>query len=469
MDSPKHYHFVTGRLAETALRRIVEEISREKSFHYTIQVMPITVAALMTADWIERRLEIPAQADCVMLPGYTNGSLDSLHRSTDVELVRGPKDLRDLPASLGASHYQRPYGQHSIEIVAEINHAPRQSIAETVAQAQLLRRAGADIIDVGCDPGYEWEEVGNCVTELKAQGLRVSIDSLQIPEIGRAVDAGAELVLSVNGDNRHAAVDWDAEVVAIPQTPDDTGSLDETIEFLENKNCRFRIDPILEPIGCGFTPSILRYAAARQRYPDLPMLMGIGNLTELTECDSAGVNMMLMGICQELNVTQVLTTQVIPWAQSSVQECAIARQLAYYAIQFATPPKHIDPRLVTLRDPKVECFGTDVLIDLARRLKDPNYRIFAENGLIHVMAAGIHETAQDPFDVFEQLCKSGPQGEMPANLDPSHAFYLGFEMAKAMTALTLGKQYSQDQSLNWGYLTREEVSHRETRSKRRAP
>jgi hypothetical protein len=33
-------------------------------------------------------------------------------------------------------------------------------------------------------------------------------------------------------------------------------------------------------------------------------------------------------------------------------------------------------------------------------------------------------------------------------------------MAKAVTALTLGKEYVQDQALRWGLLTRPEASHR---------
>lgn len=471
MADPKHYHFVTGRLAEHALRNIAEELSRRRGFRYTVQVMPITVAALMTADWIERRLQIPEGTDCVMVPGYTNGDLDSLRRSAGhVPLVRGPKDLRDLPTAVGDSDYQQDYGEHSIEIVAEINHAPRQSIAETVAQARRLCHDGADIIDVGCDPGGIWADVGNCVAALVADGIRVSVDSLQISEIDLAVKAGAELVLSINGDNRHAAVDWDAEFVVIPQTPDDQASLDETIEFLDQHGCRFRIDPILEPIGCGIADSIVRYAQARRQYPDLEMLMGVGNLTELTECDSAGINMLLLGICQELRITQVLTTQVISWAQTSVRECAIARELAHYAVTNETPPKHIDSRLVALRDPKVEPFGQGVLSDLAQQLTDPNYRVFAEQQLIHIMTAGFHECGEDPFELFERVCQSGPDGGLPKNMDVSHAFYLGYEMAKAVTALTLGKQYTQDQALNWGHLTRPEQSHRAKKSRtRRSP
>ena len=46
-------------------------------------------------------------------------------------------------------------------------------------------------------------------------------------------------------------------------------------------------------------------------------------------------------------------------------------------------------------------------------------------------------------------------------IDASHAFYLGYEMAKAVTALTLGKNYVQDQALRWGFLTVPEQTHRD--------
>jgi hypothetical protein len=58
------------------------------------------------------------------------------------------------------------------------------------------------------------------------------------------------------------------------------------------------------------------------------------------------------------------------------------------------------------------------------------------------------------------------QQEVSDNVDPGHAFYLGYEMAKAAIALQLGKQYEQDQALRWGYLTKEEDHHRIQRKSR---
>ena len=46
--------------------------------------------------------------------------------------------------------------------------------------------------------------------------------------------------------------------------------------------------------------------------------------------------------------------------------------------------------------------------------------------------------------------------EIFAQLDvdePTHAFYLGKELARASLAVTLGKTYRQEGALSWGYLT----------------
>ena len=56
--------------------------------------------------------------------------------------------------------------------------------------------------------------------------------------------------------------------------------------------------------------------------------------------------------------------------------------------------------------------------------------------------------------------RSAAVSAQPSPIDPAHAFYLGYELAKAVTALTLGKNYVQDQALRWGFLTKEEESHR---------
>ncbi len=459
-DRPR-YLFVTGRLAEFALRGILERMAPTAAFTAEVAVMPITVAALMTPRWVARNLEVPPGIDRVILPGLCAGDLQPVRdRAPGIPVERGPADLGDLPRFLSQDdRVLDDYGDYRIEILAEINHAPRLSIDELVRLARQFQTEGADVIDLGCDPAARWKAVGDAVSALRDSGLRVSIDSFHGDEVADATASGAELVLSVDGTNRESSVDWGVEVVAIPDRPGTLDGLDETVEFLSARGVRFRIDPILEPIGFGFAASLGRYLETRRRYPEARMMMGIGNLTELTDTDSAGVNTLLIGFCEELAIESVLTTAVINWARTSVREIDLARRLAHYAVARRRLPKHVEPRLVMLRDPRLTEQGAANLEELRRRIRDPNWRIFAEGGEIHALNNQHYLRGRDPFVLFEQ---TGVE-------DASHAFYLGHEMMKATTALTLGKNYRQDQALEWGFLTVPEVSHRERRKRDREP
>jgi dihydropteroate synthase-like protein len=449
-----HLLFVTGKLAEPALRRALAELAPQAGFEPSVAVLPITVAALMTVPWVARHLTVPPGTDRILLPGWCSGDLAPVEAVARVPVERGPKDLRDLPAFFGKQPGPPAgYGTHDIAILAEINHAPRLPPGELLIRARALRDEGSDLIDVGCDPAATWAGLADAVKALRGDGLRVSIDSFDPIEVEAAVKAGAELVLSVNTSNLTAVRSWGCEVVAVPDVPATLEGLDRTVEALTGWGVPFRIDPVIEPIGFGFAASLGRYLEVRRRYPQAEMMMGVGNLTELTDADSAGINVMLLGICQELGIRSVLTTEVINWCRSCVRELALARRLVYYSVTQRVLPKHLEPDLVLLRDPRLQEHGDATLAELAQRVTDRNFRLFAERGLIHVINGKMYLQGNDPFDLFEQL----QTGE---DIDPSHAFYLGYEMAKAMTALTLGKNYVQDQALRWGFLTRPEESHR---------
>ena len=461
--SKEKIHFITGRLAESALRQILPDVAATAQFEYSIQVLPITVAALLTPKWIAPRLEIPDGTTRIVLPGYCLGDLSPIEEVISIPVRCGPKDLRRLPEYFGQQPDRTGFGEWDIDIIAEINHAPRLSLSEIVDTALKLSSDGATLIDVGCEPNSNWTGVGDCVKALKDVGLRVSIDSLNPDEIAPAVKSGAELVLSVNSTNRDAAVDWGCEVVVIPDDIRDISSMESTIELLASKNVPLRIDPILEPIGLGFTNSLSRYIESRARWPEAEIMMGIGNISELTDVDSAGVNLILLAICQELRIGSVLTTQVINWARTSVKECDIARRLVHYSVNQKVPPKHLSDQLVVLRDPKLLKFGAEQIEKLASEIKDNNYRIVAEDDEVHLLGSGHHFRDPDPFNAFDQLLEISPR-----NMDASHAFYLGYEMCKARTALQLGKQYTQDEALDWGFLTTPETDrHRLKRGRKK--
>ncbi|MSQ94161.1 MAG: dihydropteroate synthase [Gemmataceae bacterium] len=448
-----HILFMTGKLAEPALRRMLADLAPRVGFDYSVVVLPITVAALATTPWIAAHFTPGAGIERILLPGQCNGDLGVLRQAWGERTIeKGPDDLRDLPDYFGAADKSgAAYGKYDIEILAEINHAPRLTLAEIRTIARKAKADGADVIDLGCDPGAIWTGGSDVVKALRDEGIRVSLDSFNPHEAAFAAKAGAELVLSVNGANRAAACDWGCEVVAVPDTPAQCEGLADTIEFLQTHGVRFRIDPVLEPIAFGFAESLGRYLSTRKQYPEIEMMMGVGNLTELTDADSAGVNVLLLGFCQELGIRSVLTTEVINWASSSVRELDLARRLVHFACTEKLLPKRREPNLILLRDPKLRAHGEETLKELAASVRDRNFRLFAERGRLHVINAEMWLQGTDPFELFAEMLKR-------TEIEPAHAFYLGYELAKALTALTLGKNYVQDQALRWGFLTVPEMN-----------
>ena len=449
--------FVTGRLAEASLRELLATLAPKAGFEYDVAVLGISVAALMSVDFVARKLDAPQAADRVLLPGWCGGELDSLTQKFGTRFERGPKDLFDLPEYFGGQAKSPPdLSRYDIEILAEINHAPRLSDRELLAQAEKYRRDGADVIDLGGIPGERWPRAGEATRLLCSEGFRVSIDSFDRGDVEAAVEAGAELVLSCNSSNVNELVDRQAELVVIPDQPHDTDSLRRTIAQLAAAGRRFRIDPILEPIGFGFATSLARYFEARRCWPDVEMMMGIGNLTELSEVDSAGLNFLLAAICQELGIRSVLTTEVVAWCRSAVKEFDLARRVVRHAVTNCALPKHVSSQLVMLRDVKVHELGEAGLRRLAEQIRDANFRIFVERGELHLLNRDGHWHGTDPFELFDEITRTIP-------IDSAHSFYLGYELAKATTALTLGKQYRQDEALQWGFLTVPEISAHERR------
>ena len=184
--------FVTGKLAAPALGRILERLEPELDFRPVVIELNIDVAALLTTEWVARKLELAPEITSLVLPGHCTGELSVIEEATGVKAERGPRDLRNLPAWLGSAAVTEDYGDHDIEIIAEINHVPQLSPAEVLQQAESYRNSGADIIDLGCDPGGPFESIGEIVSLLRDKDFRVSVDSLNPREIEPAVTADAD-------------------------------------------------------------------------------------------------------------------------------------------------------------------------------------------------------------------------------------------------------------------------------------
>jgi dihydropteroate synthase-like protein len=432
--------FLTGHLASTRLERLLVSLG-ETEFVWEIVDIGVKVAALMTEDIIKRRLKLNPDAGRVLVPGRYRGDLERLSAHFGVPFVRGPDEIADLPAFLGRAGVPPDLSRHDMRIFAEIVDAPMLSIAALLAKARSLAGAGADVIDLGCLPETPFPLLGEAVRELKAEGLCVSVDSASVDELMIGARAGADYLLSLDESTLPLAFDYQTTPVLIPSISGDLDSLGRAIEMAARAGIKFIADPVLDPIHFGFAQSIGRFIEARRRWPEVELLMGTGNLTELTDADSSGVTMILAGLCSELQIRNVLAVHVSPHTVRTIEEHDLARRILFAARSDTALPRNYHSGLLQIHDRKPFTTTLEDIEALAGEVRDANFRIMTAEDGIHVFNGKGHAVAQDAFELFAGLAVEN---------DGAHAFYLGAELMKAETAWRLGKRYAQDEPLQWG-------------------
>ncbi|MBP0614659.1 dihydropteroate synthase [Jiella sp. KSK16Y-1] len=432
--------FLTGHLARPRLERILAGIG-ETAFDWAIADIGVKVAALATGDIIERRLQRPVEADRVVLPGRCRADLARLEASFGVPFVRGPDELVDLPEFLGRKGGPPDLSRHAMRIFAEIVDATAHPVETIVARAEKMRGEGADVIDLGCLPDTPFPHLEEMIAGLKAAGHTVSVDSADPDELSRATRAGADYLLSLNEETMHIAREGDAVPILVPAIPHDLASLDRAIETARAMGIDFIADAILDPIHFGFTASLLRYHELRRRHPDISILMGTGNLTELTDADTSGITATLLGICSELSIDNLLIVNVSPHTRATIAEHDAARRMLFAAKEDNALPRGYSSALLQVHDVKPFAVTPGELGELAATIKDRNYRIETAEDGIHLFNRDMHHVATDAFELFPHIEVDG---------DTGHAFYLGAELQKAEVAFRLGKRYAQDAPLDFG-------------------
>ncbi|EAU40033.1 pterin-binding domain protein [Fulvimarina pelagi HTCC2506] len=432
--------FLTGHLARPRLQRLLESLG-ETEFDWAIADIGVKVAALATGDIIERRLQRPVEADRVMLPGRCRADLGRLSESFGVPFERGPDELADLPAHLGRKGPPPDLSKHAMRIFAEIVDASALSVDEIVARARPMREEGADVIDLGCLPDTPFDHMEEAIAALKSEGFTVSVDSADRDELRRAIAAGADHVLSLTEETLDLAEGYDVMPVLVPAVPHDMASLGRAIEKARAMGIRFMADPILDPIHFGFSASLVRYHQIRERYPDIEMLMGTGNLTELTDADTSGITATLLGICSELDIGHLLIVHVSPHTRKTIAEHDLARRMLYAAKRDNALPRGYGPGLLQIHDVRPFAATPEEVAEMVADVKDRNYRIQTSERGIHLYNRDVHAIERDAFDLFPHI---------DVGDDVSHAFYLGAELQKAEIAWSLGKRYSQDNPLDFG-------------------
>jgi dihydropteroate synthase-like protein len=436
--------FLTGKLAEKSLNKVLSEVQdnpKTPPFKYRVEQIGVSVAALMTPDLIARRVKQTGDADKVIVPGLCQGDLTKLEAQYGIPVERGPEDLKDLPQYFGHAGVEPDLSRYSVQIFAEIVDAPYLSVEGVIKKAEQFQQQGASVIDLGCLPGVPFPHLADTVKVLKQLDFKVSVDSLNTDDLLTAGHAGADYLLSLTEKTLWIADEVASTPVLIPAKPHSLASLYRAIDLCIKNGKPFIADAILDPIHFGLTDSIVRYQKLRKKYPDIQIMMGIGNLTELTDADTTGINALLFGIISELDVNAVLATSVSPHAVNAIAEADIARRMMFAAKQDSRLPRGYSNDLLGLHDRRPFTYSEDEIREIAAQIKDPSFRIQVSDSGMHIYNRdGIFEHT-DPFALYPHL---------KVDDDASHAFYLGVELARAQIAWQLKKRYVQDQELDWG-------------------
>jgi dihydropteroate synthase len=432
--------FLTGRLAEPRLRRLLGGLEAPP-FAWEVANIGVKVAALMTEPIVLRRLPRPVEADRVVFPGRAGLDPERLTEAFGVRFDRGPDEIADLPRFLGLQGKPADLSRYDIRIFAEIVEAATLPFEALLARAEAERAQGADVVDLGCLPGVAFPQLEEAVGRLKTAGFRVSVDSGDQQELRRGALAGADFLLSLTEATLDVVEGTGAVPVLIPAAHGDLKSLVRAAEAARARGIACLLDPVLDPIHFGFTASLGRYAALRERLPDAEMLMGTGNLTELTDADSSGVTAVLMGVCSELQVRNVLVVQVSPHTRRTVAEHDVARRLMFAARSNDDMPRGYTEGLLQVHDRRPYTLSAADIAQEAAEVRDTNFRVATAEDGVHVFNGRMHEVGTEALAFFPTL---------GVEADGAHAFYLGTELMKAEIAHRLGKRYAQDEPLGWG-------------------
>jgi len=503
---------VTGRKAEKLVREAANATSAETGVECDVAVLDVEVAAFITPEMLREFLEtLDKKYDLVLVSGLCGSDFSVLD---DVATTRkGTKNAYDIPLLLPLVRegVQLSGEQAADELVAsrrfemalrELEGAERAATASfsikgvkigggrmkicaevvdatALDEAELRRRIedyiekGADIVDLGVPLDAKPADVRRVVQVASDFDVPLSVDTFLPSQIAAALDVGVDMIMSLSGKNLEAIGERvAASGAAAVITPDDAasenklvtaekesvGSLLVNIKAAKEIGIRKVIaDPVLSPplVGRGISGSLLAYAFFRAEDKKTPLLLGVGNVTELLDADSVGVNAVLACIAAELDADVLFTTEHSSKTKNSIKELRRAAEMTLLAKLRKTPPKDL---------------GLDLLVVKEKRRRTPpdgELRRLFFNNLTKIEAKASETWTPDPKGCFEiatfdnkiyakhssgiviegRTAKEVLDTILRLKLISSleHAAYLGRELMKAELSLRFSRSYVQDE------------------------
>lgn len=492
----------TGRLAEQTVRLAVQSKADVLAIDTDVAafITPHRLLNAMQAQQASGDLSdnLSGTYDIIFVPGLISGNFSNVEKEFGCRIYLGPKHAYDLeyiisfvgkvefsttvPACellINARRGMALNTVHRIEantnapihigklklggaarmkVMAEIVNATGLDAQELSDRIRSFIKKGADIIDLGASLNATPEDVENAIrTARKVSSVPISIDTLDPELLTRALNTGVDIVLSLNSSNiskiGNKVKKTGTAAVVIPDTGAGIESLIENIKKAHDIGISYIIaDPILDPIGHGISGSIVRYYEFNKRFPDIPLFFGVGNVTELIDADSAGVNAAFCGIAADVGASILFTPEYSNKTQGSINELKTASEMMVLSKERDSSPKDLGIDLLILKEKRRredETIPADIIyakvsdtwcLDPAGYIKigispDPGSGAGGRIIVRHKNGCIVGENAGEVLDTLIDM-------ELVSTL--GHAGYLGSELKKAELALQFNRSYAQD-------------------------
>ncbi|TKY91944.1 MAG: dihydropteroate synthase-like protein [Candidatus Methanomarinus sp.] len=484
---------VTGRKAAEMVRKFESNMT-------DVLVLDTDIAAFTTPNRLKKNLN-DETFDIIIIPGLVSADFSRLETQLNIPIRLGPKHAVDLgmvlssldrielsttvPACELLADIRRETaistlkeiekaaqcafllgnlkigGSSTMKVMAEIVDATALGDDELVERILSFQIKGADIIDLGVGMAADVEEVKHTVAlARKTAKVPLSIDTLEPDLITTAIRFGVDMVLSLNSTNIKtvASVIARADITAVV-IPDPGNELDSLISNIHTARglgvSKIIADPILDPPGQNMVNSIFRYKQFRQSFVDIPMFFGVGNITELMDVDSVGINALLTAIGCDVEADILFTPEYSDKARGSIAELKTSAQMMAMSKYRSSPPKDLGIDLLLLKEKRFRPFD-EVPVDFITAKKDSKWtRDPAGSFKISISSSKIKNGVEEKNRIIAQHKKCTIIGNSAKDILDTvldlgliskldHAGYLGRELMKAELALEMGRSYSQD-------------------------
>jgi len=332
-----------------------------------------------------------------------------------------------------------------MKIVAEIVNVTNMDNNRLIDILEYYEESGADIVDLGIPLEFDLRDVERVVKTARDHCGALSIDTFSKRAMEVGVEHGVDMVMSVSYNNLDCLdVLKDVAVVVVER---DVDRLRKLVGVVREKCERVVADPILDPTN--IFESLLRYQKFRS-IDDTPLLFGVGNVTELMDADSIGINATLAYIAEEIGCQLLFTTEASDKTRGCVRELRVASYMSKVSKLKGIPPKDLGFDLLVFKEKRVRWdikkVENVVMAKSEKFVRDPmgDFKIWIDGRNIfckHEKAVVVGKNAKEIIDTVIRL-------GLVSRLD--HAGYLGRELKKAEIALKLGKSYFQDEELKFG-------------------